>query len=80
MTYLEKKFPIFLDDNKDNLLKCEYLIPTVVSELISEGKVSVEVVPCDAVWYGVTYKEDKPFVVSSLKKLVDEGKYKKGLW
>ena len=80
MDYLDNKFPKFLDDNKDNLLKCEYLIPTVVSELISDNKVSVKVVNCDAVWYGVTYKEDKPFVVSSLKKLVDGGKYKKGLW
>jgi hypothetical protein len=80
MDYLDNKFPKFLDDNKDNLLKCEYLIPTVVSELISDNKVSVKVVNCDAVWYGVTYKEDKPFVVSSLKKLVDDGKYKKGLW
>ena len=80
MNYLVEKFPQFLDNNKDNLAKCEYLIPTVVSELIAEGKVSVEVVKCDAVWYGVTYKEDKPFVVSSLKKLVDNGSYKKGLW
>ena len=80
MTYLENRFPQFLDQNKNNLEKCEYLIPTVVSELISEGEVEVEVVKCDAVWYGVTYKEDKPFVVSSLKKLVDNGNYKKGLW
>ena len=80
MTYLENRFSEFLDQNKDNLEKCEYLIPTVVSELIQEKKVSCKVVKCDAVWYGVTYKEDKPFVVSSLKALVDSGKYKKGLW
>jgi NDP-sugar pyrophosphorylase family protein len=80
MNYLVERFPAFLDQNKDNLAKCEYLIPTVVSELIAEGKVNVEVVPCDAVWYGVTYKEDKPFVVESLAKLVKEGKYKAGLW
>lgn len=80
MDYLEKKFPKFLDDNKNNLEKCEYLIPTVVSELIEEKEVTVEVVPCNAVWYGVTYKDDKPFVVSSLEKLVESGKYKKGLW
>jgi len=80
MDYLVEKFPKFLDDNKNNLEKCEYLIPTVVSELIQEGKVTVEVVKCDAVWYGVTYKEDKPYVVESLKKLVDKGQYKAGLW
>lgn len=80
MTYLENRFPKFLDDNKNNLEKCEYLIPTVVSELIAENEISVNVVKCDAVWYGVTYKEDKPYVVSSLKSLVDKGLYKKGLW
>lgn len=80
MTYLENRFPKFLDDNKNNLEKCEYLIPTVVSELIEEKEISVSVVKCDAVWYGVTYKEDKPYVVSSLKSLVDKGLYKKGLW
>lgn len=80
MTYLEKRFPKFLDDNKNNLEKCEYLIPTVVSELIEEKEISVSVVKCDAVWYGVTYKEDKPYVVSSLKSLVEKGLYKKGLW
>ena len=80
MTYLTNKFPKFLDENQNNLEKCEYLIPTVVSDLIEEGKVSVKVVSCPAVWYGVTYKEDKEFVVSSLKKLTNEGKYKDGLW
>ena len=61
-------------------MSCEYLLPTVVDELINENKVKVEVVTSKAVWYGVTYKEDKDFVVSSIKKLVDKKEYKKGLW
>ena len=80
MKHLEDRFKTFLDDNKDNLLTCEYLLPTVVSELISENLVKVKVVNSPAVWYGVTYKEDKEFVVKSIKKLVDNGDYKKGLW
>ena len=80
MNYLEDKFSIFLDKNTDNLMSCEYLLPTVVDELINEDKVKVEVVTSKAVWYGVTYKEDKDFVVSSIKKLVDNKAYKKGLW
>ena len=77
---LEERFPEFLDAHKDNELKCEYLIPTVVTELIEEKEVSVELLATSSVWYGVTYKDDKPNVVASLKKLVDEGKYVKGLW
>nr|MCR5231952.1 hypothetical protein [Acholeplasmatales bacterium] len=54
MKHLEDKFKTFLDKNKDNLLTCEYLLPTVVSELINENKVKVKVVNSSAVWYGVT--------------------------
>lgn len=80
MDYMWDRFPKFLDDNKNNLMNCEYLLPTVVSDLIQEGEVTVEIVPSPAVWYGITYKEDKPSVVESIAKLMAEGKYKKGLW
>lgn len=80
MDYLEERFPKFLDDNKDNMLKCEYLLPTVVDELIKEGKVTTEVLSSPAVWYGITYKADQENVEKSLKALVDKGDYKKGLW
>ena len=80
MDYMWERFPKFLDENKDNLQKCEYLLPTVVSDLINEGEVTVRIVPSPAVWYGITYKEDKPSVVESIKELMDQGKYKKGLW
>ena len=80
ITHLVERFPKFLEDNKDNILSCEYLIPTVVSELFEEKQVSVKLLATSAVWYGVTYKDDKDYVVSSLKALVDAGQYKKGLW
>lgn len=80
MTYLEDGYKKFFIDNKDNLASCEYLIPTVVSDLINDGIVTCDVLKTKAVWYGVTYKEDKEFVVSSLKKLVDMGMYPKGIW
>ena len=80
MDYLEAGYKQFFIDNKDNLKSCEYLIPTVVSDLIEAGKVTCDVLSTTSVWYGVTYKEDKDFVVSSLKKLVDNGEYPKGIW
>ena len=78
--YLEEGFPRFLDHNKDNILKCEYLIPSVVFEKILEGKISVEVLKTSAIWQGITYKEDKDKVVSEIKALVDAGEYPKGVW
>ena len=80
MDYLEAGYKKFFDDNKDNLKSCEYLIPTVVSDLIEAGKVTCDVLSTTSIWYGVTYKKDKDFVVSSLKKLVDKGEYPKGIW
>ena len=76
---LIEQFPIFLDDNIDNL-KAEFLIPDEVSRLVEEGKASLELISTPSVWYGVTYREDKPSVVKALKELTDQGLYKKGLY
>lgn len=80
LTHLADKFPTFLDENKNNNLTCEYLIPTVVSELINEGKATVKLLPTTSKWYGVTYASDKQQVVTSFKEMVDNGLYIKGLW
>lgn len=80
MNHLEDRFPAFLDQNQDNMLKCEYLLPTVVDELIKENKVTVKVLNSPAVWYGITYKADQEYVEKSLKALMDKGNYPKGLW
>ena len=77
---LNRDFPKFLDNNQDNILKAEFLIPTVISDQIRDGEVSVKVLDTTAVWHGVTYKEDKPRVVAEIKKLVDNGDYPAGLW
>ena len=77
---LEDKFPKFLDANKDNLEKCEYLIPTIVFEEIEEGNATVEVLKTNAVWQGITYREDKDKVVREIKALVDNGEYPEGVW
>ncbi len=78
---LKERFPLFLKENlKKNPLKCEYFLPSVVGELLEEGKATVEVLKSEDKWYGVTYKEDKPVVVAAIQKLKDEGKYPQKLW
>lgn len=69
----------FFEDNKDNLEKCEYLIPDVVFEEISKGR-KVRVLSSSDKWLGVTYKEDKDFVVEEIQKLIDKGVYPNNLW
>ncbi len=76
---LAERFPSFLDDNIDNL-KSEFLIPEEVSRLVGEGKATLQLIGTPDVWYGVTYREDKPSVVKALKALTDKGLYKVGLY
>lgn len=78
--HIEDRFPIFLEENKDNLLTSEYLIPDVLEKLIQENKVTTKVINTTASWYGVTYKEDTPSVRSAIKNLVDNGEYNYNIW
>ena len=78
--YLEEKFPIFLENNKDNLLTPEFLIPDVLQDLVSDGIASTKVIRTSASWYGVTYKEDVEGVKTAIKDLVKSGEYNYNLW
>ena len=79
--YLEQGFVEFLDNQVDsNPLKSEYLIPSVVAELINSGEVDVDLKTTKARWYGVTYREDKPQVVQALKDMTEQGIYPENLW
>ncbi len=71
---LERRFPEWLAENGAKE-KSEWYIPFVVDELIHEGKATCRVLPTDSNWFGVTYREDKPFVMGEIKKLVDAGEY-----
>ena len=78
---LKDRFSKFLDENlESNPLKCEYFLPFVVDELLTEKKATVKVLKSMDKWYGVTYKEDKPVVVAAIQKLKDEGLYPQKLW
>lgn len=63
-----------------NPLKSECFLPIEVDKLLKEEKATVKVLSSKDKWFGVTYKEDKPFVVESVKKLKAEGVYPEKLW
>lgn len=77
----ERLFKEFLS-NPANMAnpKAEFFIPLCVNTLINEGKATLKVLNSDAQWFGVTYKEDRPEVVSRIRKLVDKGIYPSHLW
>jgi len=71
---LEQRFEKFLAA-RGTEMKSEWYIPFVVDELIKEGKADCRVLPTDSRWFGVTYREDKPYVMAEIRKLVDAGEY-----
>ncbi len=75
------RFPAFLDKTlAENPEKGEYFLPTVVSQLIDEGKARVKVLRSEDKWYGVTYREDKPTVVAAMAEKTAAGLYPDRLW
>ncbi len=78
---LEKGFPAFLDEAlANNPIKGEYYLPSAVGRLLAENRATARVLPTADKWYGVTYQQDKPVVVSALACLSDEGLYPRPLW
>ena len=77
---LEKGFREFLSSIEENSLKAEYLLPTIVGDLLADGSADVKVLRSHDKWFGVTYKEDKAAVVASVRALVDGGVYPEKLF
>jgi NDP-sugar pyrophosphorylase family protein len=77
-SYTQKVFREFLQ-NHGQEPKSEFFIPIVADQFIKEGG-RVEVVPTSSSWFGVTYKEDAPFVEKSLNDLIDAKEYPTRLW
>jgi len=77
----QARFPMFLDKTlAENPTKGEFFLPSVVSQLIDEGKARVKVLSSTDKWYGVTYHEDKQAVVSAIAEKTAAGLYPDDLW
>lgn len=77
--HLERAFGRFLESNLGNL-KAECYLPAAVNDLIDAKQASVQVLPTASSWFGVTYREDRPQVVDSIRSLIREGVYPEQLW
>ncbi|HET8829172.1 MAG TPA: sugar phosphate nucleotidyltransferase [Pelobium sp.] len=75
----EKLFVDFVSKNEDNP-KAEFFIPLIADHLIQHDIATFKVIPTDAKWFGVTYKEDKEIVQDNINKLVEDGVYPTKLW
>lgn len=77
---LERGFRSFLAGLEAGDTGSEFLLPMFVDSLIKEGKAEVSVLETRDKWFGVTYKEDKPIVVESIRRLIAQGQYPESLY
>jgi len=77
--YCESMFIDFLK-NEGMKLTSEFYIPTLVDNLIKNNVLNVSVIDTESDWFGVTYQEDKPFVMDKITSLIGSGVYPKNLW
>ena len=73
-------FVDFLNANKADLTKCEFFLPSCVQNLIDSGDADVKIISSDAVWQGVTNKEDSEIFRNFMRGEKEAGVYPKNLW
>ncbi len=71
----EKTLSAFLASPEGDPLKKECLLPAMVDQMIRNEGWKVEVLSTDAIWFGITYREDKAYVMGELQKLHNNGTY-----
>jgi hypothetical protein len=52
----------------------------VVNEQLKDGSATVQMLPCEEKWYGVTYREDLGRVQAAVADMKEKGLYKKEIW
>jgi hypothetical protein len=77
--HLQKSLTEFLQ-KRGQEEKSELLIPTVINTLVTQGQARCKVLHTNSSWFGVTYKEDRPIVVESIRQLIAKGEYPEKLW
>lgn len=76
---LREVFRGFLERSGGDL-KAECYVPMAVGELVTKGEARVKVLHSSDPWFGVTFREDRPQVVESIRRLIDAGAYPSALW
>ena len=77
---LEAGFAEFLESLNGDVGKREYLLPTIVDQMIQNKTASVKVLETHDHWFGITYQEVKDAVQKELSRLIEEGVYPAKLW
>ncbi len=76
---LNEGFTEFLQSRGDDLT-AEYYIPALINDNIQKQRIKTKVLTCNAPWFGVTYREDKPEAEKQVRRFIDQGIYPENLW
>jgi hypothetical protein len=77
--HFRREFTVFLQQHL-NEEKSEFFIPTPINKLVSSGQEKLKVLRTPDSWFGVTYREDRPRVIESVRQLINQGQYPSKLW
>jgi hypothetical protein len=78
-SFLGSEFRNFIDKHGMDP-KSELDIPTSIDKFVKSGEVTIQILMSNERWFGVTYREDKPFVVESLNLMIAQGVYPSGIY
>jgi UTP-glucose-1-phosphate uridylyltransferase len=78
-TFLGKEFRNFINEQGMNL-KSELDIPTSVDKFVKNGEITIKVLMSNEHWFGVTYREDKPFVIENINRMIKRGIYPSSIY
>jgi hypothetical protein len=76
---IEREFSAFLSRSAGDP-KAEFYIPTLMTGLIESGDAKMRVLPTDARWFGMTYRQDRDAVQKSIVEFIEQGRYPRKLW
>lgn len=77
---MKESFEVFLRGIEQGNIKAEYALPTMIDRMIGSDTLKVSVLSTDAVWFGVTYQEDRASVAEELRLLHESGEYPEKLF
>ena len=78
-SHLHTEFQKFLQAHGQEE-KSEFLIPMVIGGLVNQGQATCQILRTTSSWFGVTYREDRPIVIESVRQLIQRGEYPAQLW
>ena len=77
---LETEFIDFINNLKEDKETSECLLPSVIDKLIKEGTIKVKVLETNDKWFGITFQEDNDKAKQTIRRLIEEGKYKENMY